>query len=365
MGDDRTTASSASATRGGAEMEPRADATLEMGWGKLVFGQTFRTNEGIVAALRDEEPGHRNIAMYLTDPHVLLSMAPLELFLDPSHTFRLRIERYEPAAEDRTRSFVVRPSRDRADLREINRIYSARGMVQLDEEHEHLDPADTAYARFHLVAEAKADGAILGVITAVDHVRAFGDPEGGSSFWSLAVDPQAPQPGIGEALVRGVVEHMALLGRRFVDLSVMHDNEGAIRLYDKLGFERVPYFTCKRKNPHNEPLFTAPPGDVALNPYAQLIVDEARRRGIGVEVLSEDPAVFTLEVGGRSVRCHESLTDLTTAVSLLICDHKRLAHRVLKDAGLRVPDQRVAGREDADLAFLEQHGRVVVKPARG
>ena len=71
-----------------------------------------------------------------------------------------------------------------------------------------------------------------------------------------------------------------------MDLSVLHDNEQAIALYEKLGFARVPVFAVKRKNPINERLFTgsARRADAPLNPYARIIVDEARRRGIGVEV---------------------------------------------------------------------------------
>ena len=46
----------------------------------------------------------------------------------------------------------------------------------------------------------------------------------------------------------------------------------------------------KRKNPINEPLFTArsPDGYDELNPYARIIADEARRRGIEVEVIDAD-----------------------------------------------------------------------------
>ena len=67
----------------------------------------------------------------------------------------------------------------------------------------------------------------------------------------LAVDPQASLPGIGEVLVRHLIETFQTRGLARIDLSVMHDNAHAISLYEKLGFELVPLFTVKYKNPIN------------------------------------------------------------------------------------------------------------------
>ena len=67
-------------------------------------------------------------------------------------------------------------------------------------------------------------------------------------------------------------------GAAYLDLSVIHDNEQAIALYEKLGFMRwLPTFTVKRKNVINERLFTeiSVTTTAALNPYARIIVDEA------------------------------------------------------------------------------------------
>ena len=62
------------------------DVVLDLGWGQLVFGQTFRDLRGIVDALRGEETGRRDICVYPRDPQVLVGMAPDELFIDPSLT---------------------------------------------------------------------------------------------------------------------------------------------------------------------------------------------------------------------------------------------------------------------------------------
>ena len=72
----------------------------------------------------------------------------------------------------------------------------------------------------------------------------------------------------------------------YLDLSVMHDNEPAIALYEKLGFERVPVFAVKRKNAINERLFAGEhEGLDDLNPYARIVAEEALRRGVAVDVL--------------------------------------------------------------------------------
>jgi len=199
----------------------------------------------------------------------------------------------------------------------------------------------------------------------VDHARAFEDPENGSSLWCLAVDPQASFPGIGENLVRTLAEHFQARGRSFMDLSVMHDNANAIALYEKLGFQRVPVFALKTKNSINEKLYVGPPPDERLNPYAMIIVNEARRRGIGVEVVDAEGGYFTLSFGGRSVVCRESLSELVTAIAMSRCDDKAVTRRLMLKAGLKVPAQKVAGTPEENAAFLKEYGSIVVKPARG
>ncbi len=94
--------------------------------------------------------------------------------------------------------------------------------------------------------------------------------------------------------MRRLAEHFKARGAAWMDLSVLHDNESAIALYEKLGFRRVPVFAIKRKNPINERLFTGTAPEDGLNPYARIIVDEARRRGIAVEVIDAAGGFFRL-----------------------------------------------------------------------
>ena len=339
-----------------------AEVALDCGWGRVIFGQTFPDQAATLELLRDESAGQRDIAIYLRDPHVLVAQAPDEAFIDPSLTYRLWLWQYRPRRQP-LRGVTVRTMRTQADAEATNDLYAANGMVTADPEVLWANQRTRTFT--YLVAEDADTGRVVGTVTGIDHVRAFGDPEGGTSLWCLAVDPQASPPGVGEALVRTLVERYQARGRSYLDLSVLHDNAGAIRLYEKLGFERVPVFVVKRKNPINEPLFTPSPPEQELNPYARLIADEARRRGISVRVLDGDWGEMALSHGGRQIVTRESLSELTHAVAMSRCDDKRATRRVLGEAGLSLPDGRLATGDEADAAFLARHGEIVVKPARG
>ncbi len=350
------------------DRRPRGDldlggaATVDCGWGRLLFGQTFDDPRKIAEVLKEERPGKRDVALYLSDPHVVLSYAPQDLFLDPSHTFRLWFERYQPSGR-RPKGFHVRLLNSREDANAIQRLYVSRRMVPPGADFVWQERASRVLT--YLVAEDEQDGSILGVVSGVDHGAAFDDPENGASLWALAADAQAPYPGVGEALVRQVIELYQARGRSYLDLSVMHDNKKAIRLYERLGFERIPAFALKNKNAYNEPLFLGPTPEADLNPYAAIIVNEARRRGIGIEVIDAAAGYFALVLGGRRIVCRESLSELTTAIAMSRCDDKAVTHRVLRRAGLRVPEQTRVDSLDQAEAFLSKLGRVVVKPARG
>ena len=339
------------------------NCAFDVGWGRLIFGQTFEDLPALLAALREEGPDRRDIAVYVRDPHVLLSHAPQEIFLDPSHIYRLDLATYAPA-ERPLRNFTIRRLESEADAEAINRIYAKRRMVTVPPHFFWSMRGKPSLV--HLVAVEDGTGEVIGTVTGVDHAAVFGDKEKGSSLWCLAVDPQAREPGVGEALVRHLAEVFAERDATYMDLSVMHDNAQAIALYEKLGFARMAYFTVKRKNPINERLFSGPEIDDGFNPYAGIIVNEARRRGIHVEPIDAAGGFFRLSFGARSVRCRESLSELTSAVAMSICDDKAVTRRIVSDAGVRVPDQLSAAADTSDIAdFLDRHGRLVVKPARG
>ena len=350
----------------------KSDVALECGWGRLVFGQTFSDDHALAAELRAEELGQRDVCLYHPEPHVLVSRVPHELFVDPSYTFRRSLlPEPDPAERDPGLTsrpppgVVIRPLAGLGDAEAVNRLYARAGMVMAPSEVLVANQDDPRFC--HLVAEDTARSAVVGTVTGVDHRQAIGDPDAGASLWCLAVDPLSSRPGLGAALVSALGQRLARRGCRHLDLSVMHDNGPAIALYEKLGFVRVPVFCVKRKNPINEPLFSGPLSDDhrALNPYARVIADEARRRGIGVAVVDAEGGFLRLTHGGRQVVTRESLSQLTSGVAVSWCDDKRVTRRLVAAAGLVVPRGRSATSEEADAEFLAEVGELVVKPARG
>jgi GNAT-family acetyltransferase (TIGR03103 family) len=341
---------------------PNSEVALDCGWGRLLFAQTYPDAKSLAEALAEEGPERRDIAGWVREPHLVLAAAPQALFLDPSHTFRLELATYRTSRR-RPRGFVVRWVTSQADADAVNRIYLAHRMVTVPPEFmfSHRDSRTIVY----LVAEDEATGQVIGTVTGVDHARAFDDAERGASLWCLAVDPQAVRPLVGETLVRRLAEYFQARGAQHMDLSVMAENRQAIELYDKLGFVRLPVFTVKRKNAINEKLFVGAPPEAQLNPYARIIVDEARRRGIGVEVLDAEGGFFRLSYGGRAIACRESLSELTSAVAMSLCDDKSATRRAVARAGVRVPEAIEFDTRENLEAFLAKHGSVAVKPARG
>ncbi|MGB3484332.1 MAG: N-acetylglutaminylglutamine synthetase [Mycobacterium sp.] len=338
---------------------------IELGWGRLIFGQTFADPAELAEALRREGHGRRDICIYARESHVLVALAPHELFIDPSHTYRLRFTDDDPEPPTPPVGITVRTLRSVADADAMNRVYVRCGMVPAPtdliwDNHQHADAVE------YLVAVRDDDDTVIGTVTGVDHELLFSDPEQGSSLWTLAVDPAASLPGVGQALTRALADIFTGRGRAYMDLSVAHDNNAAIGLYEKLGFQRVPVLAIKRKNAINEPLFTPVPETVDdLNPYARIIADEAMRRGIHVEVLDAETGEMRLSHGGRSVVTRESLSEYTSAVAMSRCDDKRLTRRIVGEAGVVVPRGRLATFDEGDHEFLAEVGDVVVKPTRG
>ena len=334
---------------------------IHCGWGRLLLGQTFPDAGALAAELQQEALGERDIAPYVASPQQVLAQAPQQLFLDPSDMLRLWFSDYRPARRS-FRGFNIRPVQSEADWEAVNCLYLQRGM--LPAQPEHITPREQGGPNYWL-AEDSDSGEPIGSVMGLNHVRAFNDPEQGCSLWCLAVAVHCSRPGVGEALVRHLIEHYKSRGLSYLDLSVLHDNGQAKALYSKLGFREVQSFSIKRKNGINQPLFLGPGPEAELNPYARIIVNEAHRRGIEVQVDDAEAGLFVLSQGGRRIRCRESLSDLTSAVSMSLCQDKRMTHRAFARADLNQPEQCLAGSPEENAAFLAKHGAVVVKPVNG
>src|SRR5258708_8920328 len=66
------------------------DVELELGWGRVIFGQTFADAGTLAEALRREAPRRRDICLHAREPQIVVAGAPSELFIHPSPTYRLR-----------------------------------------------------------------------------------------------------------------------------------------------------------------------------------------------------------------------------------------------------------------------------------
>jgi GNAT-family acetyltransferase (TIGR03103 family) len=354
-------------TQAADQTEPTQGVVQDLGWGRLVFGQTFADPDEFGNALRGEASGRRDIGMYLDAPHVFVALHPHEFFIDPSFTYRLTFDHPGDYCPPEVTGVSVRDVTSLEDCAAINHIYVQCRMVPADVDLMWRN-AESEPHMVYLVATDDETGAVIGTVTGIDHRMLFDDEENGSSLWCLAVDPTVSRPGVGGLLVRSLVEEFVRRGRSQMDLSVLHDNEGAIALYERMGFERVPPLGIKRKNAINEKLF-APvqeeEGLAELNPYARIIADEAIMRGIAVEVLDGKGGYLRLTHGGTSIVTRESLSELTNAVAMSRCDDKRVARKVVSDAGIRVPRGRTATFDREDYEFMREVGSVVVKPARG
>src|SRR4051795_8810355 len=90
------------------------------------------------------------------------------------------------------------------------------------------------------VLVAAEHGRVLGTVTFVADGGPLGEIAGPdeAEFRMLAVDPAAQGRGVGLALMREVLERSA--GRRAIVCSSLPSMRAAHRLYDRLGFTRVP-----------------------------------------------------------------------------------------------------------------------------
>lgn len=98
--------------------------------------------------------------------------------------------------------------------------------------------------------------------------------------------------------------------------------------------------------------------------YTTTIIQEARRRGIGIEVIDAETPIFILKHGDRKIRCYNSLTDRVGAVTFHMAQDKRLTHVFLARYGFPVPRQIKYSRLDKAVAFLEKYKSLVIKPCR-
>ncbi|EFL91258.1 putative acetyltransferase, partial [Candidatus Regiella insecticola LSR1] len=82
--------------------------------GRLLIGHTFPDPASLAQELLNEQPGERDIALYVAAPQQILGIDPQQLFLDPSDTLRLWFSDYRPATRV-FRGFRIRRVQTDAD----------------------------------------------------------------------------------------------------------------------------------------------------------------------------------------------------------------------------------------------------------
>ena len=89
---------------------------------------------------------------------------------------------------------------------------------------------------------AELDGAVVGTVTIAlegSPWREIGEP-GEGEFRMLAVAPAARRRGVGEALMQLVLDRFRERGAHAVVLSSLAEMTAAHRVYERLGFRRLP-----------------------------------------------------------------------------------------------------------------------------
>jgi len=133
------------------------------------------------------------------------------------------------------------------DYDAIGAVTLAAYQPQLDESSaSYADHLSNAEARDHeaelWVAVAPDDREVLGTVTVCREGSAWREIAAADEgeFRMLAVAPQAQGQGVGEALVRHVLDRFREEGATAVVLSSTPGMAAAHRLYERLGFARCP-----------------------------------------------------------------------------------------------------------------------------
>ncbi|NGY57820.1 GNAT family N-acetyltransferase [Lentzea sp. NEAU-D13] len=142
---------------------------------------------------------------------------------------------------------IIRPARE-ADLPVIGAItveaYRVDGFVDAHDDYARI-LADAA-SRFReaelLVAADSASGEVLGSVTVVLPATRYAEisQPGELEFRMLSVASAARGRGVGEALVRTVIDRARAAGIGQVVLSSSEKMLAAHRLYERIGFTRLP-----------------------------------------------------------------------------------------------------------------------------
>lgn len=141
---------------------------------------------------------------------------------------------------------VVRPPRpdELAAAGEVVVLgYAADGFLDGNDDYaDKLRDAALRSEHAEVLVAVDAAGAVLGSVTVAQPGSRYAELSrpGELEFRMLAVDPAARGRGVGEALVRAVLDRAAAVGASRVLLCSLDRMTVAHRLYARLGFARLP-----------------------------------------------------------------------------------------------------------------------------
>jgi ribosomal protein S18 acetylase RimI-like enzyme len=119
-------------------------------------------------------------------------------------------------------------------------VYRDEGLAPEEYQRELRDVAGRAERAELLVA--RDGGTVVGSVALVldGDFREISDSDDEAAFRMLAVDPAVRGRGVGELLVRACLDRARAAGKRRMVLSTDPGMRAAHRLYERLGFTRLP-----------------------------------------------------------------------------------------------------------------------------
>ncbi len=140
---------------------------------------------------------------------------------------------------------LVRPARpeEYADVAAlVVSAYSAGGHLDASDGYAAVLGDVAGRAELHPVLVAERDGELVGSVTLTPPGTPLSKDAGAdeSEFRFLGVAPRAWGTGVAEALVAACEAHARAAGAAAMVISVIEWNEAGLRLYDRLGYRRVP-----------------------------------------------------------------------------------------------------------------------------
>ncbi|MGH3656542.1 MAG: GNAT family N-acetyltransferase [Micromonosporaceae bacterium] len=144
-----------------------------------------------------------------------------------------------------TDAVAVRPAAA-GELAAVGRLtvaaYQSSGMIPEGSGYDRQLGDASARAEAAELFVALVAGALVGTVTFCEYGSRYAEVSrpGEAEFRMLAVDPEVRGAGVGEALVRAVLARAAERGFESLVLSTPATAAAARRLYDRLGFVRLP-----------------------------------------------------------------------------------------------------------------------------